>query len=322
MSFELIVTLGPSIMDIERLRRIAAKADCLFRINGAHAAEMTSVRDTIAFVRRALPDAKILIDLPGNKIRVARLQQPVPLVSGRTFRMRHDQFNYPDFHRHLRPGQTVLANDSLFRFEVARLEHAQIEFLSHSDGELVNNKGFHLHGEDLNLPFLFDKDRELIAVALQERIHALGLSFIRTAADVEVAQALAPAGRIRLIGKVETLAAVKNLDSILDRLESLLIDRGDLSAESGMLLLPRLQGVILAAACARRKKVFLATQFLRHMTDNPVPLIAEAIDLHNTLQLGVSGLQLSEETAIGRYPEECVEFVMRMLDLARAATPA
>ena len=53
------------------------------------------------------------------------------------------------------------------------------------------------------------------------------------------------------------------------------------------------------------------------MTANPVPLIAEAIDLHNTLNLGVAGIQLSEETAIGHYPEECVDFVMQMLALAR-----
>ena len=67
------------------------------------------------------------------------------------------------------------------------------------------------------------------------------------------------------------------------------------------------------------KRVFLATQFLRNMTVNPIPLIAEAVDLYNTLRLGVSGIQLSEETAIGRYPEECVEFVMKMHALAEAA---
>ena len=185
MIFELIVTVGPSIMDAERLRRVAAKADCLFRINGAHAVEMDQVRRTIAFVRDCLPQAKILIDLPGNKIRVAHLQEPVPLLKGRTFILFHGQFNYKDFHRHLKPGQTVLANDSLFRFEVARVAGDHIEFLSHSDGELTNSTGFHLQGESLDLPFLFDKDRELIAVGVEQKVAALSLSFIRAAADVD-----------------------------------------------------------------------------------------------------------------------------------------
>jgi pyruvate kinase len=320
MSFELIVTLGPAMQDAERLRRVAAKADCLFRINGAHAAQMDQVRRTIAFVRGALPDAKLLIDLPGNKIRVAHVEEPIRLTEGKTFNLFHHQFNYKEFHRFLRPGQTVLANDSLFRFEVKRIESAYVEFLSHSDGELVNNKGFHLQGETLGLPFLFDKDKELIAVGVGEGIHALGLSFIRTAADVDDARAAVNSKAMRLIGKVETLAAVANIDAILGKLESILVDRGDLSAESGMLELPRLQALILEAARERGVKVFLATQFLRNMTENSVPLIAEAIDLHNTLRGGVSGLQLSEETAIGRYPEECVDFVMEMRKIAAAAT--
>lgn len=320
MSFELIVTLGPSMQDTERLRRVAGKADCLFRINGAHAARMDQVRDTIAFVRGAVPDAKILIDLPGNKIRVAHVEEPIPLAKGRIFTLLHHQFNYKDFHRFLRPGQTVLANDSLYRFEVKRIEENHIEFLSHSDGALTNNKGFHLHGEDLDLPFLFEKDLELIAVGVEKKVSALGLSFIRTDKDVDAARAAVAMKTIRLIGKVETLAAIKNLDAILGKLDSILVDRGDLSAESGMLELPRLQALILTAARLRGVKAFLATQFLRNMTENSVPLIAEAIDLHNTLRDGVSGLQLSEETAIGRFPEECVDFVMQMRKIAGVKT--
>ena len=322
MSFELIVTLGPSVMNAGRLRRIAAKTDCLFRINGAHVSQVAQARDMIMFVRKCLPDAKILIDLPGNKIRVAHLDEPIPLASGRTFSLFHHQFNYEGFHRLLQLGQTVLANDSLFRFEVKRIESTHIEFLSHSDGELLNNKGFHLQGGAPVLPFLFSKDRELIDLGIEQKIHALGLSFIRTAADVAAARSAIASNDIRLIGKIETLAAIENLDPILEQLESILIDRGDLSAESGMLELPRLQHLILTSARKRGIRVFLATQFLRNMTANPVPLIAEAIDLYNTLRLDVSGLQLSEETAIGHYPEECVNFVMQMKGLiARESYP-
>ena len=45
------------------------------------------------------------------------------------------------------------------------------------------------------------------------------------------------------------------------------------------------------------------------MEKNPIPTIAEAIDLYNTLKSGIYGIQLSEETAVGKYPKECLVFI-------------
>ena len=42
------------------------------------------------------------------------------------------------------------------------------------------------------------------------------------------------------------------------------------------------------------------------MEINPIPSIPEVIDLYKTIALGVHGIQLSEETAIGKYPSKCV----------------
>jgi pyruvate kinase len=36
------------------------------------------------------------------------------------------------------------------------------------------------------------------------------------------------------------------------------------------------------------------------MVENPIPLIAELNDCHNCIQQGIAGIQLSEETAIGK----------------------
>ena len=62
------------------------------------------------------------------------------------------------------------------------------------------------------------------------------------------------------------------------------------------------------------RKVFLATQFLKYMEEKPIPSIAEVIDLYNTLKMGVYGIQLSEETAVGAHPEKCLEVIDRILE--------
>ena len=310
MSLTIVVTLGPSIMDEALLRRIAAVAPCIFRINGAHVQEMAEAHRQIAFVRASLGDPKILIDLPGNKIRVTGIGESITLVAGKTFQLFCDQFNYKDFYRGLKPGQIILANDSIFRFEVVRADAKHIELLSHSDGTLTNNKGMHAVGLTDSLPFLFERDLELIDVAVSEGVHALGLSFVRDASDIALARARAR--KVKLFSKVEKLAAVRNLDEILEAVDTIIVDRGDLSSETGMLDLPYYQNLIISKALAKGRDVILATQFLKNMETKPVPIIPEVIDLFNTFRLGISGVQLSEETAIGRYPEECVRLVADM----------
>ena len=42
---------------------------------------------------------------------------------------------------------------------------------------------------------------------------------------------------------------------------------------------------------------------------NNYPTRAEANDIYSSIEMGADGLVLAAETAIGKYPIECVEFV-------------
>jgi pyruvate kinase len=59
-------------------------------------------------------------------------------------------------------------------------------------------------------------------------------------------------------------------------------------------------------------RVFLATQFLGSMETQPVPLIAEVMDIDRSIRAVISGIQLSEETAVGRYPTRCVRLLLHI----------
>ena len=47
---------------------------------------------------------------------------------------------------------------------------------------------------------------------------------------------------------------------------------------------------------------------------NPIPTIPEVIDLYNTLSSGIYGVQMSEETAIGQHPKECLDIIIKLMD--------
>ena len=102
---------------------------------------------------------------------------------------------------------------------------------------------------------------------------------------------------------------MKNLKEILDIVSVINIDRGDLSADIGMMKIPAAQASIIKSGLKAGVQVFLATQFLKNMEINPLPLISETVSMHEAMKSGVSGIQLSEETAIGKYPVECVRFI-------------
>lgn len=305
---KIIATVGPALLHTTPLKDVHSDQN-IYRINGAHGS-IEDIEKYILEIRSQVRDAKILMDLPGNKVRTTNFENGyIDIEKDKAFSISFNQTNYQEFFQHLKIGADVWANDSIFRFSVKAIdvETTKITFLSHSTGRLLNNKGMHVRGIHANIPFLFSKDKKLIDLANKYKLDFVGLSFVRNAKDIQVAKKLIKNSEI--ISKVETLSAVNNLDEILEEVEYILIDRGDLSTEIGLEKVPAYQKFIIDKALFYNKKVFLATQFLKSMEHNPLPTIAETIDLYNTLKSGIYGIQMSEETAVGKYPKECLEVI-------------
>lgn len=304
-----ILTTGPALGNEVPLECVHSDKN-IYRINGAHGS-VDDIENNIRNIRKQCPHAEILLDLPGNKVRTANIEVGVQLEKGKSFELSSQQFNYQEFYRHLEPGMTAWANDSVFEFEVLEATPEKIVFLSKSDGVLINNKGVHVRGIHKDIPFLFEKDRKLIDLANQYRLDYVGLSFVRTAENVKEAKELIGAGT-KVISKIETIDAVENINEILPLVNYILVDRGDLSTDIGVEKIPRFQRYIIERAQYFDVKVFLATQVLKNMETKPIPTIGEIEALYEILKSGVYGVQMSEETAVGQHVEACVKFLETM----------
>ena len=306
----IIITIGPRLLNTNFLNSINADRS-LLRINGAHGL-IGDIENQIDFIRKVAPDFKILIDLPGNKVRTSNKFASIKLEHGKDIRLKPSDINFPEFHSFVNEGDSILASDSTIKFVVKKIVEDEIILTSFSEGELLQNKGLHLKGIYKDLPFLFEKDLQLINIVNSMQIDFVGLSFVRSLKDIVEAKALINKSS-EIIAKVETESAIRNLNEILNSVNYILIDRGDLSADVGITKVPIYQKHIIEKALFFNKKVFLATQFLKNMETKPIPTIAEVIDLYNTLKTGIFGIQLSEETAIGQYPLECISIIDSML---------
>jgi pyruvate kinase len=314
---KVIVTVGPSLLYRTPLHEVHSES-YIYRINGAHGG-LEEIEGHVRAIRRQVPEADILIDLPGNKVRTRGLETPIAFRRNIRFRLPSQCVNYPCFFKHLTRGTTVWANDSTYEFVVEEADEREITFVSSRDGILANNKGLHVRGIHQGLPFLFEKDKELIQLANTCKVAFVGLSFVRTADDIRLAKCLL-SDQVGIISKVETLASIENLTSIFDQVEHILVDRGDLSTEIGLAKVPAYQDFVIGRAHFFNKRVFLATQVLKSMEERPLPTIAEIIDLYNTIKKGIYGIQLSEETAIGKYPKECLQAIRMVLDEINSET--
>ncbi|MBD5538112.1 MAG: hypothetical protein HDQ99_21215 [Lachnospiraceae bacterium] len=313
-----ILTVGPALLHEVPITEIHSNKN-IYRINGAHGS-VADIERYIEEIRSQVPDAAILMDLPGNKVRTKDVpDNGIELVKGEKFTIPNRCFNYPEFYHHLKPGMTAWANDSVFEFEVLHIDDEKITFLSKSDGVLINGKGVHVRGMHKDIPFLFEKDKQLIQVANKYHLEYVGLSFVRSAENVKEAKSLL-ADNIKIISKIETLDAVNDINHILPLVEYILVDRGDLSTDIGILNIPRYQKYIIEKAQYFDVRVFLATQVLKNMELKPIPTIGEIEALYEIYKSGVYGVQMSEETAVGKYVKETVAVLNDMFSAIKEET--
>lgn len=166
---------------------------------------------------------------------------------------------------------------------------------------------------------MFEKDLQLIQLANKWALSFVGLSFVRKPDNINEVRTLLR-GKTELIAKIETLDAVNHINDILPLTNYILIDRGDLSTDIGVERIPRFQKYIIDKALYFDVKIFLATQILKSMETKPIPTIGEIEALYDIYKSGVYGVQMSEETAVGKFVKKCIETLINMEQEVRSET--
>ena len=182
-------------------------------------------------------------------------------------------------------------------------------------GTLGEHQGINLPGTALSIPALTEKDRKDLEFGLKHGVDAVALSFVRTAADVNmVRQIVVGLGYdTPLISKLEKPQAIDNIDEILEASDGIMVARGDLGVEMAPEKVPVIQKHVIGRAAQWRKPVITATQMLESMIENPRPTRAEASDVANAIFDGSDSVMLSAETASGSYPREAVAMMARIV---------
>jgi len=285
-----------------------------------HAERAELVRAAQEKARRPLA---IIADLQGPKLRIGKLAQPrvlaegdhvVVVGSGDGSDDGHLPVSPPVLPEVLRRGDDILIDDGLVHLRVEAVEAGRVEAVVLEGGAVTANKGVNVPGVPLPIPSVTEKDTADLEFALGLNVDYVALSFVRSANDVrQLGELLHAAGsNAQIIAKIEKAEAVDDLTGILRLADAVMVARGDLGVEIGPAEVPLVQKRILLAALERGKPAITATQMLESMISQSEPTRAEASDVANAILDGTSAVMLSGETAVGRYPIESVETIVRI----------
>ena len=323
---KIVCTIGPATADEAMIERLVAAGMDVARVNCSHgtAEELELLVRAVRNVENRLDrPLAILADLPGPKLRVSRLEQPIAVESGDDLVLASAgaasggdlELGFElDFARVVRPGSPVMIDDGRVRLRVVEALGKRVRCRVETGGLIRSQKGVNLPGSYLPIPSITDRDKELIEHAVRWDVDYIALSFVRRAEDVEDLKRLIQGhgGRQRVIAKIEKLEAIEQLEAIVAVTDALMVARGDLGVEIGAAEVPMLQKRLIRMGREAGKTVITATQMLESMIDAPEPTRAEASDVANAILDGTSAIMLSGETAVGKYPVEAVDTMVRI----------
>ncbi len=322
---KIVCTIGPASDSPETIEKLIRAGMDVARLNFSHGtheehlSRINLIREISARLNRCVG---ILQDLSGPKIRIGAVKNsPVTLAAGQEFTFTTQDVEgdstrvtlpFPKIIQGLRKGRLIYVDDAKLEFRVVCANETEARTRVVIGGQLGSNKGFTVPGASLDLPGVTDKDKEDLRFGLEHGVDWVASSFVRSSEDViPLRRVMREVGkRVPIIAKIERPEAVRNIASIVEAYDGIMVARGDLGIEMPIDEVPVIQKNIIRHCNRLGKPVITATQMLDSMMSNPRPTRAEVTDVANAILDGTDATMLSGETAAGEFPVEAV----RMMD--------
>lgn len=331
MRTKIIATLGPASSSPDILPKLVNAGARILRLNFSHGSpeEFQEIVRRIRLLEEKLGyPLTVMQDLAGPKIRIGTLppdQPPLVFTPGdqallackkpeRALDIPFIPFDHRDVLDSLEEGDKLILADGSLEFEVGIKAPGGFIIKALTGGMVTSRKGLALPGKSVKVAALTDKDKEDLQAGLAMGVDAVALSYVQTPEDIlEAKELIKKGGRdIPVVAKLERQNAVDRLYDILKVADIIMVARGDLGVECPLPKLPAMQKRIIKACNLAAKPVIVATQMLLSMVSNNIPTRAETTDVANAVLDGTDCVMLSEETAVGRYPVETVDFMGRI----------
>jgi pyruvate kinase len=331
---KIIATVGPSTNSYESIYDLLKAGVNGFRLNFSHGSHEERTQQ-IGWIRKASKSAgkpvAIIQDLQGPKVRLGDFEGIVNVRKGQSLSFAY-QSDYAvtghlptqyDLSGKVKRGERLYLYDGKVRLIVSSVREDIVHAQAENDGILIQRKGMNLPDTDFGGDIITAKDRSDLVYGSAQDIDYVALSFVQSASDITRVRDLLRSmnSAAKIIAKIETRAAIDNIEAIVQVSDAVMIARGDLAVETPAESVPIVQRQIIGLGQRHAVPTIVATQMLASMTEDSEPTRAEVSDIATAVLVGADTVMLSDETASGKYPLEAVQTMKKVIVYTESHVP-
>ncbi|MDA8667384.1 pyruvate kinase [Candidatus Actinomarina sp.] len=320
---KIIATVGPSVDSKVKIFELIDSGADVIRVNFSHGS-YEDHKNIVDWVRDYPKSIAIMQDIQGPKIRTGIAQDGTLLKAGEVVELTSNEstsddkslyINYQNLFTDIKPGERVFIDDGQVVMRVLDFADNKMKANIEIGGELRDNQGVAFPDSKLSVSAITLKDKKDLAYGEKIGVDIVAVSFVRKASDITEVKSLIKSN-IKIIAKIELKEAMKNLDSIIDESDGVMVARGDLGVQLPLEQVPFAQKKILDTANYKGKISITATEMLQSMKTSFRPTRAEVTDITNAILDGTDAVMLSAETSIGEHPNIAVKVMASICEEA------
>lgn len=332
----IIATLGPSIKEEWVIKEIIESGINTFRFNFSHGS-VNDFNEKYKIIRNIDDKVEIMVDLPGSKIRISdKLPYIYKIYNGEELifcgedTYVNEGYSIKRGKRRIIPlniSNEFLMNkninfismkDGTMKFKILNIDHSGIHVKVKRGGIVRAGKGCNIKNFNRENIGLTDKDKIAINWAIANSVDIISQSFVENITDVinikNYINELNIDNKIKLFSKLETPKGIDNCVNISKMVHGIIIGRGDLVPESGLIEVPIYQDKVFKLLKDYNGELIIGTHILNSMKQGKASELAEVDCLYNLMKNGAKGFLLSGETSIGKAPIKTVKFLLEILE--------
>lgn len=327
---KIVATIGPSSFKEGVLEKMYKHGLSCIRINTAHIESgyigkvMGIVTDLNSRLNRHVA---VMVDLKGPELRTGTFQGGhLDVVAGKHYRIPTGTgggdivLSHPEVTKILEPKDLILLSDGRVRMKVVSRNDDFLDVESIDNGELRDRSRINIPGKFLPLGTVTDRDLMFLKEGIQAGVDFFAQSFVQRREDVVSLQKTINdyGGNQFIISKIETKSGFQNIRDISRVSDFVMVARGDLGVELPLKEVAIAQKKIIEESHRHGVPSIVATQMLESMVSSSSPTRAEVSDVTNAILDNADALMLSEESAVGQYPDLAVKYLAEIAEFVES----
>lgn len=240
----------------------------------------------------------LICDLAGTEMRVITneelfIKEGEKIIVGKDIKLDQGDLSL------LKEGDKIIILDGKIILEVEKFENELLYCKSKSNGIIPKNANCYNPKLYNSLNFISDKDILNLNDAIKYKADYIAVSHVRNEKNLKEIEdyLIKQNANIKLMSKIENSEAMKNIDSIINKSDAIMIARGDLGKILPFTEIALNQKIITEKTIKAGKVLVSATDYLFSLIEPTIPSRAEIVDLFTAYNDGIRYIMFTKEIA-------------------------